>query len=177
VLAGAADALLDTYEIERLPVAARVLGVSTQLYAGLEQRRLSSLLRRRAATADFELPRHAAGPAHQRADRDAARRRPCTRRERRERAAVQRLPRVALHAGRFDGAPTVDWATAGAPLHTVTITSVAKQLRRDYGVTKPTHILIRPDGYIAYITDRTPDGIDHQTLDRLAPQAHDFEQT
>jgi hypothetical protein len=51
----------------------------------------------------------------------------------------------------------------------MTITSAAEQLRRDYGVTKPTYILIRPDGYIAHITDRIPDGIDDQTLSRLAP--------
>jgi hypothetical protein len=55
------------------------------------------------------------------------------------------------------------------PLHTVTITSAAKQLRRAYGVTKPTHILIRPDGYIAHITDRNLEGIDDQTLARLVP--------
>ena len=40
VLAGAPDALLDTYQEERLPVAAEVLGLSTALYPqGMESRR------------------------------------------------------------------------------------------------------------------------------------------
>jgi hypothetical protein len=69
----------------------------------------------------------------------------------------------------FDCVPTVAWPTAGAPLHTTTITPAAQQLRRAYGITKPTHVLIRPDGYIAHIADRVPGSIDAQTLNQLAP--------
>jgi hypothetical protein len=45
VLQGAAPALLDTYEAERLPVAASVLGLSLKLHEGMSQSRLKSLRR------------------------------------------------------------------------------------------------------------------------------------
>jgi hypothetical protein len=69
----------------------------------------------------------------------------------------------------LDSVPTVAWPTAGAPLHTSTITSAAQRLRRDYGITKPTRSLIPPDGYIGQITDHSPHVIDDQTLSRLGP--------
>jgi hypothetical protein len=45
VLQGADPALLDTYEAERLPVAASVLGLSLKLHEGMSQSRLKSLRR------------------------------------------------------------------------------------------------------------------------------------
>ncbi|MFJ5074641.1 FAD-dependent monooxygenase [Streptomyces sp. NPDC088553] len=45
VLAGADDALLDSYERERRPVAAQVLGRSTELYEGLRRTRPGGLTR------------------------------------------------------------------------------------------------------------------------------------
>ncbi|WP_314622234.1 FAD-dependent monooxygenase, partial [Streptomyces stackebrandtii] len=45
VLAGADDALLDSYEAERRPVAAQVLGRSTELYEGLRGTRPGKLTR------------------------------------------------------------------------------------------------------------------------------------
>ena len=45
VLQGADPALLDTYEAERLPIAASVLGLSLRLYEGMSQSRLKSLRR------------------------------------------------------------------------------------------------------------------------------------
>jgi 2-polyprenyl-6-methoxyphenol hydroxylase-like FAD-dependent oxidoreductase len=50
VLEGAADALLDTYEEERLPVAANVLGLSTKLYRQITSRVDEEKLRRDAVT-------------------------------------------------------------------------------------------------------------------------------
>jgi hypothetical protein len=170
VLSGAPDALLDTYETERLPVAARVLGVSTQLYAGLEKRRLSSLLRgdeQRQLTLSYRGTPLAPLNSARTKTLCVGDRAPDGRDGNERLFDAFRGPDFTLLA--FDCAPTVDWPTAGAPLHRMTITSAARQLRRDYGVTKPTHILIRPDGYIAHITDRLPDGIDDQTLTRLAP--------
>jgi phospholipid/cholesterol/gamma-HCH transport system ATP-binding protein len=170
VLSGAPDALLETYETERLPVAARVLGVSTQLYAGLEKRRLSSL-RRSDDVNQISLSYHGTPLAPLTSARTeklrVGDRAPDGRYGSERLFDAFRGPHFTLLA--FDCAPTVDWPTAGAPLHTITITSAAQQLRRDYGITKPTHILIRPDGYIAHISDRIPDGIDDQTLARLAP--------
>ncbi len=170
VLSGTPDTLLDTYETERLPVAARVLGVSTRLYAGLEKRRLSSLLRRdeeRQLTlsyhgtplAPFTSPRTGTVRVGDRA--------PDGRYEGRRLFDAFRGPHFTLIA--FDCAPTIDWPTAGAPLRAITISPTARQLRRDYGVTSPTHVLIRPDGYIAHISDRIAEGIDDETIARLAP--------
>jgi hypothetical protein len=45
VLQGADSALLDTYEEERLPIAASVLGLSLKLHEGMSQNRLKSLRR------------------------------------------------------------------------------------------------------------------------------------
>ncbi|NPC48106.1 3-(3-hydroxyphenyl)propionate hydroxylase [Corallococcus sp. AB032C] len=42
---GADPALLDTYEAERLPVAARVLGLSSKLYEGMRQGRMKAMKR------------------------------------------------------------------------------------------------------------------------------------
>jgi 2-polyprenyl-6-methoxyphenol hydroxylase-like FAD-dependent oxidoreductase len=170
VLAGAPDALLDTYETERLPVAARVLGVSTQLYAGLEQRRLSSLLRNDEER-QLSLSYHGTPLAPSTSARTeklrVGDRAPDGRYGSDRLFNAFRGPHFTLLA--FDCAPTVDWPTAGAPLHWVTIASTAHQLRRDYGVAKPTHILIRPDGYVGHIADRDPNGIGDHTLGRLTP--------
>jgi 2-polyprenyl-6-methoxyphenol hydroxylase-like FAD-dependent oxidoreductase len=170
VLAGAPDALLDTYETERLPVAARVLGVSTQLYAGLEQRRLSSLLRsdeQRQLTLSYHGTQLAPSTSARTEKLRVGDRAPDGRDGSERLFDAFRGPHFTLLA--FDCAPIVDWPTAGARLDRITITSTAQQLRRDYGVTRPTHILIRPDGHIAHITDRIPDGIDDQTLTHLTP--------
>jgi 2-polyprenyl-6-methoxyphenol hydroxylase-like FAD-dependent oxidoreductase len=45
VLAGAPDTLLDTYEAERRPIAARVLGLSSELYADTKDRPLAATTR------------------------------------------------------------------------------------------------------------------------------------
>ncbi|MCG7379428.1 FAD-dependent monooxygenase [Paenibacillus sp. ACRSA] len=45
VISGANESLLDSYEAERQPIAASVLGKSTELYASLGKRNLSSLKR------------------------------------------------------------------------------------------------------------------------------------
>jgi hypothetical protein len=170
VLAGAPDALLGTYETERLPVAARVLGLSTQLYAGLERRRLSSLLRsdeERQLTLSYHGTPLAPLAGARTEKLRVGDRAPDGRHGSERLFDAFRGPHFTLLA--FDCAPTVAWPSAGARLQTTTIPSNAQQLRRDYGVTKPTHILIRPDGYIAHISDRIPDGIDKQTLSHLTP--------
>lgn len=170
VLAGAPDALLDTYETERLPVAARVLGISTELYAGLEKRRLSSL-RRGDEERQLGLSYRGTSLAPLTSERTetlrVGDRAPDGRDGSKRLFDVFRGPHFTLLA--YDCAPAVDWPTTGAPVHTATISAAAKQLRIDYGITKPTQILIRPDGYIAQITDRIRGGIDEQTVTRLAP--------
>jgi hypothetical protein len=170
VLAGAPDALLDTYETERRPVAARVLGVSTQLYAGIEKRRLSSL-RRGDEERQLTLSYHGTPLAPVSSARTGRLRvgdRAPDGHDGSERLFdAFRGPHFTLLA--FDCAPSVDWPTAGAPLRTLTISAGARQLRRDYGITTPTQILVRPDGYIARVLDRGPDGGDDQALATLTP--------
>jgi 2-polyprenyl-6-methoxyphenol hydroxylase-like FAD-dependent oxidoreductase len=171
VLAGAPDALLDSYEAERRSVAGRVLGVSTELYAGLEQRRLASL-RRGDEQRQLGLSYHGTPLAPLGGVRTETLR------------AGDRAPDGVYPGGRlfddfrgphftllaFDCAPKIDWPPAGASLNTVTIPTAARQLRRDYGIGPPTQILIRPDGYIACIADRDRAGsIDGATLARLGP--------
>jgi 2-polyprenyl-6-methoxyphenol hydroxylase-like FAD-dependent oxidoreductase len=170
VLAGAPDSLLDTYETERLPVAARVLGVSTQLYAGLEKRRLSSALRsdeQRQLTLSYHGTPLAPLSSARTATLRVGDRAPDGRYGSERLFDAFRGPHFTLLG--FDRAATVDWPTRGARLQTITIPASAQQLRRDYGIAKPTLMLIRPDGYIAQITDRIADAVDDQTLSRLAP--------
>jgi 2-polyprenyl-6-methoxyphenol hydroxylase-like FAD-dependent oxidoreductase len=172
VLAGAPDALLDSYEAERRPVAARVLGVSTELYAGLERRRLASL-RRGDEQRQLGLSYHGTPLAPLDGGRTETLR------------AGDRAPDGLYPGGgrlfddfrgahfallAFDCAPKINWPAGGASLKTVAIPAAARQLRGDYGIGTPTQILIRPDGYIAHIADRDRAGnIDDATLARLAP--------
>jgi hypothetical protein len=170
VLAGAPDALLDSYESERLPVAARVLGVSTELYAGLDNRRLSSLRRsdeERQLTLSYHGSPLAPADSAQTATLRVGDRAPDGQLGSERLFDALRGPHFTLLA--FDCVPTAEWPAAGAPLKPITIAPAAKQLRRDYGIAKPTQILIRPDGYIAQISDTTPAGIDRAIIARLAP--------
>jgi len=69
VLGGAPDALLDTYEEERLPVAANVLGLSTRLHKQITSHADEDKVRRDAVTLqlgitykEMSLSRHCGGP-------------------------------------------------------------------------------------------------------------------
>ncbi|MGP9722407.1 FAD-dependent monooxygenase [Corynebacterium sp. AOP40-9SA-29] len=156
VLHGAPATLLDTYEEERRPVAARVLKISTERYdsfekdaraattRGDEERQL--LLSYRASSL---CPEGQAGTLH----------------------AGDRLPDARdAHGNRvFD-------LTAGPGFSILAIGLDAATLAHDwpavhelpagaYGIKEPTLILVRPDGYVGYIgaasspTD-APTGVD-----------------
>ncbi|WP_164015602.1 FAD-dependent oxidoreductase [Pyxidicoccus trucidator] len=71
VLAGASPDLLDTYEAERLPIAAHVLGLSTKLYQGMRQNSLGSQ-RRGAETRQLGL-HYRGGPLAPQTDGDTSR--------------------------------------------------------------------------------------------------------
>jgi 2-polyprenyl-6-methoxyphenol hydroxylase-like FAD-dependent oxidoreductase len=163
VLAGAPDALLDTYEAERQPIAARVLGLSTDIYARMSNRPLAAATRGDeerqlaltyrggplAADSDDETPNVTAG----------------------DRAPDAHYLDTGGHAGRlFDafrgahftlvavGEPAVSalehisWPGTGAALKTVEIPEKdAAGVRRIYGITGPAQILVRPDGYVASV--------------------------
>ncbi|MFD4563203.1 FAD-dependent monooxygenase [Streptomyces sp. NPDC058467] len=166
VLAGAPEVLLDTYEGERRPIAAQVLGRSSELYEGLKRPSLSKIKR---GDAERQLSiSYYGGPL---APTSAAR---TTKLRVGDRAPDSLVPGTSarlfdLYRGshftllafgeRADAAlPVIDWPADGAELHRHTATkttvpaSAADEAILDaYGVTEDTLVLIRPDGYVGHI--------------------------
>ena len=104
VLDGAPDALLDTYEEERLPVAANVLGLSTRLYPANHEpnRRGQGAPRRGYASTGHHVQGDVAKPESRRCGSKGDGRRPgarCPRAERRGKTctAVRCFSRPAFH--------------------------------------------------------------------------------
>jgi 2-polyprenyl-6-methoxyphenol hydroxylase-like FAD-dependent oxidoreductase len=163
VLAGAPDALLDTYEAERRPVAARVLGMSSQLYDNLTDRPIAA-----AKRGDEERQlrlNYRGGPL---ADDAVATDRPVQSGDRAPDADYRdvdgrsgrlfdrfRGPHFSLLAigdAAIAGVASLNWPTAGAELRAIAIpTGAAPSLNEIYGLDRPAHILVRPDGYLAYL--------------------------
>jgi 2-polyprenyl-6-methoxyphenol hydroxylase-like FAD-dependent oxidoreductase len=172
VIAGAPDCLLDTYETERRPVAARVLGRSTELYDGLDQRRLASL-KRGDEERQIGLSYHGGplAPAESPATKtlrvgDRAPDAPCTGPGVLRLFDVYKGPHFTLLAfgpNAVEALPKLAWPTGGAELrryavHTEHSSDDAGCLADStglvasiYGITGDTLILIRPDGYLASI--------------------------
>jgi 2-polyprenyl-6-methoxyphenol hydroxylase-like FAD-dependent oxidoreductase len=179
VLAGAPDTLLETYEAERGPIAAGVLGLSTKKYQGMSRLDPSSFKRGKD---ERQLGLHYRGGPLAPPDLDHT-------------ATLQvgdRAPDAKLldatggplrmfdamagpHFTAIAYGPGADaelqalrWPTAGAALRRVAIDSgvdavadivladITGTFRETYGLDSPTLLLIRPDGYIAAIatTDR-----------------------
>jgi 2-polyprenyl-6-methoxyphenol hydroxylase-like FAD-dependent oxidoreductase len=170
VIAGAPGSLLDSYETERQPVAARVLGRSTELYAGLDQRRLASLKRgdeeRQIGLSYYGGPLAAANGAATKTRRagDRAPDAPCTGPCARRLFEVYQGSQFTLLAfgpSAVEALPHLTWPTGGAELRRYAIhtgagggdglTDTTGQLSKIYGITGDTLILIRPDGYIGSI--------------------------
>jgi 2-polyprenyl-6-methoxyphenol hydroxylase-like FAD-dependent oxidoreductase len=176
VIAGAPDSLLDSYETERQPVAARVLGRSTELYAGLDQRRVASLKRgdeERQIGLSYEGGplALAGGPATKTLHvGDRAPDAPCDGRGIRRLFDVYQGPHFSLLAfgpNAVDALPKLEWPTGGAELRRYTVhigpdgdgnrlddshlTDTTGQVSSIYGITGDTLILIRPDGYLGSI--------------------------
>lgn len=174
VLAGADTRLLDSYEAERLPIAAAVLALSTRKYNGIAKLDPSSIRRGKDETQLALTYRD--GPL---ATRDAA---PTTTLRAGDRApgadliddargqvhlfdvyrgphftAIAYGPRAALALDRLQ------WPSDGAPLKRITIdvtvtgtaggafTDSGHSFRRAYGLSGDTLLLVRPDGYIGHI--------------------------
>lgn len=179
VLAGAPDALLDTYEAERRPVAARVLGLSTEIYARMRETPVAAMERgdeERQLTLTYR-----GGPLAPGAEASAS-----------GLAAGDRVPDVRWHDS--DGRPqrlfdhlrgphftvlalahdeTASIAEAGpipagAAVRRVSVTGPASdRVAHALGVAQPSLLLIRPDGYLAYVTGH-PGGRDARAFDALA---------
>lgn len=159
VLAGAPDDLLTTYEAERQPVAARVLGLASGLYAhivddplaatkrGDEERQLSLTYRGGPLAPASESPgKLDAG--------DRAADAPVTLGG--ERATLFDIFRgpwftvLAIGAGSVEALSAVRWAKGGAAVRTVILDESHNDAFREiYGVPGDAVLLIRPDGYIA----------------------------
>jgi 2-polyprenyl-6-methoxyphenol hydroxylase-like FAD-dependent oxidoreductase len=161
VIAGAPDSLLDTYEAERRPVAARVLGLSSELYSDIASKPLAAAKRgdeERQLSLSYR-----GGPLAPDNDRDGitagdrapdARYTDATGRQGRVFDACRgpHFTLLAIGEPAIAAAQGLSWPRRGAALQVVAIpTAGAKSLTRIYGLDGPAHVLIRPDGYIAHV--------------------------
>jgi 2-polyprenyl-6-methoxyphenol hydroxylase-like FAD-dependent oxidoreductase len=167
VLAGAPDQLLDTYEDERRPVAARVLGLSSELYQGISNRPLAAA-KRGDEERQLRLSYHggplAGGTVGDESSAVRAGDRAPDARYRSRDGQNARLfdafrgPQFTLLAvgdAAVDASATVEWPDAGTALEVVQIPTVgAASLMSTYGLQQPAHILVRPDGYVAFVATR-----------------------
>ncbi|WP_190125639.1 FAD-dependent monooxygenase [Streptomyces inusitatus] len=188
VIAGAPDALLDTYEAERRPIAARVLGRSSELYQNLSQHRLAGLKRgdeeRQLSLSYRGGPLAPAGAPATRtlAAGDRAPDAPCTGPGTSRRLFdLYRGPHFTLLAFDTDAAtalPDLTWPAGGAELHRYRVhhrdgpgnalIDTTGKMTDLYGTTSGL-VLIRPDGYIADIITADHIAAFDTTAKALAP--------
>ncbi len=159
VLGGADPRLLDSYEAERLPIAAGVLGLSTKKYEGLAKLDPSSL-RRGKDEQQLSLTYHGGPLAPGETDRTKTLR------------AGDRAPDADLGGSRlFDvyrgphftlvaygpqaaaASDELDWPATGAPLRRITVDGPGS-FHDGYGIEGDTLLLVRPDGYLGHIATR-----------------------
>ncbi len=157
-----AEALLDSYQDERLPIASRVLGISTELldkslrgsedalHRGEETRQLDLCYRDGPLNTDD-------GCSAVLAAGDRAPDAPCLLRNGR------RVRLFELFAGphwtllRFGPhAPGLDHGWVRSHRVGTDLLDADRHLDRAYAVTQDTAVLVRPDGYIGAITTRQP---------------------
>ncbi|WP_327232978.1 FAD-dependent monooxygenase [Streptomyces sp. NBC_01317] len=188
VLAGADDALLDSYEAERLPLAESVLNLSTKKYEGIAKLDPSSI-RRGKDEQQLALTYHG-GPLAARAHSDATKklrvgdRAPDSRLAGRDGRPVRLFdlyqgphftaPAYGSRAG--EALDRLEWPEVGAPLTRIVfgkdaghakdaehahhrLTDPRRTTRRVYGLTEDTLLVIRPDGYIGHNRSRLRRGL------------------
>ena len=173
VLAGADDRLLDTYEDERQPIAAGVLGLSTKKYEGIGKFDPSSI--RRGKDEKQLALTYRGGPLAPVAADQTATLRVGDRAPNADLVAADgrrlrvfdayRGPHftvVAYGPHAADALTELEWPTAGAELVRVivgtdgrksdgVVTDPTGQFAELYGLTRDALLLIRPDGYIGHI--------------------------
>ncbi|MBP5939951.1 FAD-dependent oxidoreductase [Streptomyces acidiscabies] len=168
VLAGADPALLDTYEAERQPIAAGVLGLSTEKWGGLAKLDPSSMKRGKdeqqlaltyyggpLAPADGD----STGTLHVGDRAPDARLLGTNGAETRLFSLFQgpHFTAIAYGPGAARDLERLDWPPTGARLKRIAVGPSAdfsdpeNTLRSAYGLTGDTLLLIRPDGYIGHI--------------------------
>jgi 2-polyprenyl-6-methoxyphenol hydroxylase-like FAD-dependent oxidoreductase len=175
VLAGANAALLDTYEAERQPIAAGVLGLSTRKWGGIAKLDPSSMKRGKdeqqlaltyyggplapadgMRTSTLRVGDRAPDAELLRADGSGVRL-----------FDVLRGPHftaLAYGPGAAHDLEALPWPTVGARLKRLNVGATAadglvlsdpeKTLKAAYGLNGDTLLLIRPDGYIGHIATR-----------------------
>ncbi|MCP2315983.1 2-polyprenyl-6-methoxyphenol hydroxylase [Nocardia amikacinitolerans] len=174
VLAGAPEALLDTYEAERQPIAARVLGLATKKYDGFAKLDPSSIKR---GDDERQLGLHyRAGPlvpsgAEQTTTLHVGDRAPDAKlldanggaRRLFELFSGAHFTAIAYGRAAAEELAVLPWPTAGAglkkiavdagehPNADVVLADIADSFARTYGVSDSTLLLIRPDGYLSSI--------------------------
>lgn len=188
VISGANEQLLDSYEAERQPIAARVLGLSTVKYEGIAKLDPASI-RRGTDEQQLKLTYHGGPLAPNSSDKT-------TSLNTGDRAPDAKLLNADgnqtrlfdLYQGPHYTAPAygneaaealdhLDWPTAGATLTSVSInaksakadhllTDMHSSMQRTYGIEGDTLLLIRPDGYSGHIATN-----DLQDSTRLAIHA------
>ncbi|MCU1648055.1 MAG: otcC 1 [Nocardia sp.] len=174
VLAGAPDELLDTYEAERLPIAARVLGLSTKKYQGMSKLDPSSLKRgteERQLRLNYRGGPLAASTTERTATLSVGDRAPDTKLldaaggplRLFEILAGPHFTALAYGSEAMTGLEGLRWPTSGASLRRVAIDAgadptadivladIAGGFREIYGVSTPVVLLVRPDGYVGAI--------------------------
>jgi hypothetical protein len=172
VIAGAPDSLLDSYEAERLPIAARVLRKSSELYSSLDNNRISGM-KRGDEERQLSLSYHGGplAPSNATATKtlrvgDRAQDAPIIgpSGERRLFDVFQGTHFTLLAFGPTAAKilPALNWSSDGAKLlrYAVGTGSGVEQhvlndttgnLNKTYGITSDTLVLVRPDGYIGSI--------------------------
>ncbi|SNX66398.1 2-polyprenyl-6-methoxyphenol hydroxylase-like FAD-dependent oxidoreductase [Streptomyces sp. TLI_55] len=168
VLAGADPALLDTYEAERQPIAAGVLGLSTEKWGGIAKLDPSSMKRGKDEQ-QLSLTYYG-GPLARANSGDTSTlhvgdRAPDARLLGADGAETRlfhlfqgpHFTAIAYGPGAARDLDLLHWPTTGAQLKRLTVGPPAgfsdpgNTLRSAYGLTGDTLLLIRPDGYIGHI--------------------------
>lgn len=192
VLAGADEALLDSYEAERQPIAAGVLGLSTKKYEAIGKLDPASV--RRGKDEQQLAITYRGGPLAS-SDEDMARRlnagdrAPDAVLEGREGRQVRifdayRGPHFTLVAIGDEAARAlsdIPWRVAGAALKRVAVDAPAANadlvltdhigtFRDAYGVTEPALFLVRPDGYLASVAVQDMAGTMEAAMSLLTPR-------
>lgn len=173
VLAGADPALLGSYDGERRPVAAAVLGLSTEKYRGMKKLKPSSF-RRGVEVRQLRLTYHGGPLSPVSADRtqklrvgdrapDAPLSAPTgTTTRLHEILSGPHFTAVAYGPAAVQALDRLDWPPSGDPLTRVAVgassnrvdlnlTDRARSFTKAYGLAGDTLLLIRPDGYIGHI--------------------------
>jgi hypothetical protein len=191
VLAGADDALLDSYEAERQPIAAGVLGLSTKKYQAIGKLDPASIRRGKdeqqlgityrggplaaagdQTTSGLNIGDRAPGAAMVNADGRPARMFDAYR--------GPHFTAVAYGDGAARALSEIRWPVVGAALKTVAIDAPSStadvvltdgkgSFREAYGVSDDTLFLVRPDGYLASISAGDRVGTTAAALSLLTP--------